>query len=80
MPGNICGRLRRVLNEIQVFGRMQQRHQGAILAACLTVPYPGRILVTGYANTTVEGTAAQPAVQHVFVVEPTAVLTLLFPQ
>jgi hypothetical protein len=80
MSGNIRGWLRSVLNKVQVFGRMRLGHQRAILAACPTVPDPGRILVTRYADTTVEGTAAQPAVQHIFVVQLTAVPTLLFAQ
>ncbi len=80
MARNIRGRLRGMLNEIQVFGGMWLRHQGAIFAARQTVPDPRRILVTRHADATVEGTAAQPAEQHIFVVELIAVPTLLFAQ
>ena len=78
MPRNIRGRLCRVLDEIQIFGRMWLRHEGAILAARQAVTDPRRILMTRYANTTVERTAAQPTEQNVFVVELIAVPTLLF--
>ena len=77
MSRNIRGRLRGMFNELQVFGRMRLRHQGAIFAADQAVSNPGRILVAGNADPMVERTTAQPAEKNVFVRELAAVLTLL---
>jgi len=57
---------------------MRMRHQRPILAARLTVLDPRRILVPGYADAAIKGTAAQPTEQHIFVVQFIAVFALFF--
>src|SRR5438309_12080716 len=80
MPRDICRRFRGVLHEPQIFGGMKLGHQGAVFTAGKAMLDPRRILMAGYADTAIEGAAAQPAEKDVFVRELTAVLTLFLSQ
>ncbi len=56
---------------------VRSRHQRAVLAARQAVPDPARVFVAGNANAVVERGAAEPAVQHIFVRQLTAIPALL---
>ena len=79
MPGDIGRRLRRMLYEPQIFGGMRLRHQRPIFAARQAMLDPGRILVTGDADTQMKGAAAQPTEKNVSMRQLVAVLTLFLP-
>ena len=56
-----------MLYEPQSFGCVRLRHQGAVFAAGPAMLNPRRVFVTGYADTKIEGVAAQPAEKNVLV-------------
>ena len=64
--------------ERQVFRSVGLGHQRPIFAAGQAMLDPRRVLVAGYADTQIEGAAAQPAEKDALVGQFAAVLTLPF--